>query len=72
MSWKPAVQTTPSGAFNTNNLAFATEEEALESARDLMQRWLLVIDYRAEASDQPVNARLDNGVLQLLETSTNA
>lgn len=66
MSWKPAVQTNQAGVFNTNNLAFATEEEALESARDLAYRWTLVTDYRAEQSDQPINAQLINGELQLL------
>jgi hypothetical protein len=70
MSWKPAVATINSnGKFHPNNLAFATKEEALESARDLMQRWLLVTDYRAEESNQPVNARLTDGKLTLLETN---
>lgn len=67
MSWKPAVETVGSnGEFNTNNLAFATEEEALASARDLAARWLLVVDYRAQESDQPVNAKLVDGELTLL------
>lgn len=71
MSWKPAIATVESnGKFYTNNLAFATEEEALESARDLMMRWMLVTDYRAQESDQPVNARLVDGELILLETSS--
>lgn len=68
MSWKPAVETVGSnGEFNTNSLAFATEEEALASARDLAARWLLVVDYRAQESDQPVNAKLVDGELILLE-----
>lgn len=68
MSWKPAVATIDSnGKFYTNNLAFATQEEAAESARDLADRWLLVVDHRAQESDQPVNARLVNGELTLLE-----
>lgn len=66
MSWKPAVQTSEPGVFNHNNLAFATEAEAMESAAELASRWLLVTDWRAEESDQPVNARLEDGVLTLL------
>lgn len=69
MSWKPAIQTDEVGVFNTNNLAFETEHEAYDSARDLFNRWLLATAYMAQESDQPVNARLDNGVLQLLETA---
>jgi len=54
MSYKPQVKV-PNDEFTSNGLAFATEEEALASARCLMDRWFLVIDYRAIESDQPVN-----------------
>ena len=56
MSFKPEVKV---GSFAQNNLAFATEAEALYSARDLMARWTLVTDYRAAESDQQVNYKLD-------------
>lgn len=69
MSWKPAVQTSEPGVFNTNNLAFATEAEAYVSAQGLASRWLLVTDFRAQESDQPVNARIDSNGLTLLETT---
>ena len=59
MSFKPEVQTVNDAKFYQNNLAFATYAEALYSARDLMNRWMLVTDCRAAESDQEVNARID-------------
>jgi hypothetical protein len=61
MSFKPQVMVAGNGdKWGENNLAFATHDEALKSARDLMNRWYLVTDYRAVESDQPVNYRLDD------------
>lgn len=59
MSWKPEVQVGSDPKWYDNNLAFATYEEAIYSARDLMNRWMLVTDYRAVESEQPVNYRID-------------
>lgn len=56
-SWKPEVFVDNEWA--QNNCAFATKEEAEASAFDLMSRWMLVQDYRAVESDQPVNYKLD-------------
>lgn len=55
MSWKPEVIADSSGKWARNGLAFATKEEAEASARDLASRWMLVTDWRAVESDQPVN-----------------
>jgi hypothetical protein len=55
MSFKPQVQTGRDPQFYGNALAFATREEAERSARDLAGRWLLVTDWRAVESDEPVN-----------------
>jgi len=55
MSFKPQVSTDSSGKFYGNALAFATYEEALASAKDLYERWLLAREYRAVESDEPVN-----------------
>ena len=64
-SWKPEVQVAGNGdKWSQNNLAFATRDEALHSARDLMNRWLLVTDYRAAESDQAVNYSIVDGELQ--------
>lgn len=57
MSYKPEVFVDNEWA--QNNCAFATKEEAEASAFDLMSRWMLVQDYRAVESDQPVNYKLD-------------
>ena len=65
MSWKPEVKVTNNGGqWSQNNLAFATEAEALESARDLFNRWFLCEDFRAAESDQPVNYAIVDGKLQ--------
>ena len=64
MSWKPEVKTGNDNKFYGNALAFATKEEAETSARDLMNRWLLVVEYRAVESDEPVNYKLVDGVLE--------
>jgi hypothetical protein len=59
MSFKPEVRTGSDPKFYGNNLAFATREEAERSAKDLMSRWMLVVEWRVVESDQPVNYRLD-------------
>lgn len=58
MSYKPEVKV--SDQWSQNSLVFATKEEAERSARDLMNRWLLVTDYRAVESDLPVNYKIAN------------
>lgn len=67
-SWKPEVQTCRDPKFYGNNLAFASREEAERSAKDLMSRWMLVVEWRVVESDQPVNYRLDEaGELHALQ-----
>ena len=68
MSFKPEVSTDGGRTFHQNALAFATREEAEASARDLMSRWMLVTDWRAVESDQPVNYRLRfDGALEAVD-----
>lgn len=64
MSFKPEVRTGTDPKFYDNNLAFATREEAERSARDLMNRWMLVVECRAVESDQPVTHSYMGGVLR--------
>ena len=65
MSFKPTVRTGTDPKFYTNNLAFATREEAERSAKDLMSRWMLVVEWGVEESDEPVNYRLrEDGALE--------
>jgi hypothetical protein len=54
MSWKPEVKTGNDPKWYGNALAFATKEEAEQSAYDLMYRWTTVVDYRAAESTDPV------------------
>ena len=67
MSFEPSVSTDGGQTFNQNALAFATEAEALASAKDLFNRWLSCTGYRATESDQPVNYALVDGVLTSVE-----
>jgi len=68
MSFKPEVQTDDSGKWYGNGLRFATEQEAVDNARDLMGRWLAVRDYRASESPDPVNYRWTPTGLESVET----
>ena len=63
MSFKPEVQTGRDPKFYNNAVAFATREEAEQSAKDLMARWFLVVDWRVVESDQPVTHKLEGNVL---------
>ena len=58
-SWRPMVKTGSDPTWYGNALRFATEEEARDNARDLAGRWMLVVEYGAEQSDDPPNYRWD-------------
>ena len=60
MSWKAEVLT-DDGAWSSNALRFATKEEALDSGRELLSRWLVPIDNRATESSDAVNYKFENG-----------
>lgn len=73
MSFKPEVRTDNDPKFYGNNLAFATREEAEQSARDLMARWLLVMEWRVVESDQPVNYRIRyDGAIEAVDPKNDA
>ena len=61
MSFKPGVVTDDTGKLYSDGLAFATREEALASARELMGRWLMVRDTGVIESEEPVNYRFIDG-----------
>lgn len=64
MSFKPQVKVAGNGdKWCDNALRFATEAEALASARDLMMRWMLVTDCQAAPSDDPVNYAIADGAM---------
>lgn len=63
-SFKPEVQTGSDPKWYGNALSFATYEEAYANARDLSNRWMLVTNYRAVESDEPVKHTYANGVLE--------
>lgn len=70
MSFKPEVSTDATGKFYDNKLAFATREEAEISARDLMSRWMLVREWRAVESTDPVTHVIKDGKLSCIEGAT--
>ena len=60
MAWKPEVKVVNEAAWHRNGLAFASKEEAEASARNLMNRWMAVEEWRAvEVEDAVVNYRWD-------------
>lgn len=61
MSYRPMVYV--HGEWAGNGLRFATEEEARASASALMDRWMLVENYRVDESSDPVNYCLVDGRL---------
>ena len=58
-SWKPEVRTGKDPKWYDNSVRLATKEEAEAAARDLMARWMLVVECRAVESDDPVNYKID-------------
>lgn len=54
MNWKPAIKTANDKDWCMNALVFATEEEAKQSAHNLMMRWLAVTEYTALPTEDPV------------------
>ncbi len=66
-SWKAEVIADNSGKFCGNRLRFATKEEAECYARDLAGRWTLVREWRVVESDEPVNRKIVNGVMDTME-----
>lgn len=63
LSWKPEIQT--GGKWYPNNMVFATEQEAKDSARALFMRWTVCNGHRAVEVDTaafPVNYVRVDGV----------
>lgn len=66
MSFKPEVSTDGGKTFTANSLRFATKDEAEASAMALMMRWMLVTDWRAVESDDPINCHRVEGQDKLI------
>jgi len=62
-SYKPVVRTGSDPKFYDNSLRFATHEEALQSAQDLMGCWMLVVECGVQESEDPVNYAIKDGVM---------
>jgi hypothetical protein len=64
MSFMPEVIAGSSGKWSGNALRFATREEAEANVQDLMMRWFAVTETRVVESDDPVNYRYVDGLLE--------
>ena len=67
MSFKPEVKTGTDPKYYGNALVFATYDEAYNNARDLMDRWTLVVDCRAVPSEEPAKHTYIDGVLGYID-----
>jgi hypothetical protein len=70
MSWKPQVYIASESKWHGNGLAFETEQEAKDNARDLLMRWFVPTDSRAIESDETPNYRYIAGKLVPIETES--
>lgn len=68
MSFKPVVQVAGNGdGWCKNAMCFETKEEALASAENLSNRWLMVTAFDAHESTDEPNHRIIDGVLIPIE-----
>lgn len=67
MSYKAEVIADSSGKWESNGLAFATEAEAADYARNLMGRWMMVREWRVVESAEPVNYAWKDGQAERVE-----
>jgi len=61
MSWKPEVHA--EGEWVGNGLVFATKAESDKWGQDLLNRWFVPDAARSVESNEPVNYKIENGVL---------
>jgi hypothetical protein len=65
-SYRPEVQVSGEPGWHSNQLRFATREEAAESARDLYGRWMLCTAHRAaDSTDEPNSTYVDGRLVPL-------
>lgn len=55
MSWKPEIKVASDEKWYSNQLVFASKEEAEEYARNLYYRWTATVAWRAVQSEDTVN-----------------
>jgi hypothetical protein len=66
VSFAPEVIADSSGKWAGNALRFETYGEAELWVADLERRWTLVRDTRVVESDEPVNAKVEDGTFVML------
>jgi len=69
VSWAPEVIADSSGKWYRNALRFATEAEALASAKELASRWYMVRSTRAAPAIERPNYRFIDGANVRIEES---
>jgi hypothetical protein len=66
MSFKVAVKTIGDSTIGYNSLRFSTSNEAVEYANDLFSRWMLMIGFDIETSEDAVNYQwVDNQLVSV-------
>jgi len=65
-SFKAEVVADSTGKFCGNALRFGSREEAEIYARDLMQRWTAVTEWRVVTSDDPVNRVITGNAMSVV------
>jgi hypothetical protein len=71
MSWKCEVQADDTGSWVSNQLRFASINEAKKYSEDLAWRWTSVRKTRVTQDDDPVSAAWRDGRLIHLRSETN-
>lgn len=71
MNWRPMVRVNDR-EWCGNALVFASKQEAEANAHDLLMRWMLVTDSRADETNDPVNYKWAGGKLVAVEPSLPA
>ena len=68
-SWKIEVNTAgdPPDAWTSNGLRFASKEEADQYGLDLAMRWTAVRDVRSVPDEEPVNRRIVEGKVEVVQ-----
>lgn len=64
MSFKPMIRIAGDSEFYSDDLAFATREEAEVAAQKTFNSWALAVAWRVDESDQPVNWQIKDGALE--------
>ena len=67
MSWKLLVKSNETEKWYSNGLRYATKKEVEARLSKLKELWNIPWETRVAQSDEPVNAKHENGTITILE-----